>query len=154
MSFYLSKSFDEEPPVVQHGTVRVRVLGARGFLPDTDAYVKLAFEEGVPKSVTTKPVKHTSRPVWNEEFVIDIQKRNTNIHEMWVHVKDANIPGGMDIGYCKFAYGDETLFPNGKTVSLRDQKIDHDENVTTETIDLDITVVWEEPQELIGAQRQ
>jgi len=35
-------------------------------------------------------------------------------------------------GYCKFAYGDETLFPNGKTVSLRDQKIDHDENVTTE----------------------
>ena len=45
-------------------------------------------------------------------------------------------------GYCKFAYGDESQFPSGKTVSIRDQKIDHEENKVTETIDLDITVTW------------
>ena len=124
------------------GTLLIKVISAEGFPENTEAYVRIEVEDGLPTEVETSK---SADPVltWNQQFPFQVKKsRGLGSHKVWIYIKSDRLLKDKEIGYCEFKYDDTKMFPSGEMVQIRGEKVAGNFLTTKATLDLDITVTW------------
>jgi len=130
------------------GTVVVTVHGLRTSA-HVRGYVEVVVDGGHPKSMTTS-VEHGSSPVWNETFVFEVETASHERPKLRLYLKDNRFVVGRYIAQTQLEYDDETQFPSGQTVLVRNQPLEPMSRVHhviprpsfCGELDVDVTVTW------------
>eukprot|EP00669_Euglena_mutabilis_P007474 TRINITY_DN2751_c0_g1_i1.p2 TRINITY_DN2751_c0_g1~~TRINITY_DN2751_c0_g1_i1.p2 ORF type:complete len:144 (-),score=23.82 TRINITY_DN2751_c0_g1_i1:301-708(-) len=132
------------------GTVVINVIGLKNY-SHRHAYIDIFVQGGKPWRVTTKVVRGTFSPVWNETFTFEVDMAHQRRCMATVYLKDKRFLVGKYVGQMRFDCGDEVHFPSDTNMHFRLEPfllcwfapLDIPKPSTmTKPLNFDVTVTW------------